>query len=152
MKAGSVPLKRSSSVNALLTATAIIEAGAGLALLILPSRAAQLLLGAPLEVAAALIVARVGGAGLLTLGVAAWLARGDSESRASRGLLTAMVLYNLGVAIILGVAGVSAERVGIALWPAVVLHTAMTPWCLVSLRPANIAEAVRESSSEAVSR
>ena len=41
-----------------------------------------------------------------------------------------MVIYNLGVALILGAAGIGADRVGVALWPAVVLHTAMTAWCI----------------------
>lgn len=131
---------RLSSLDALLTATALIEAGAGVALLILPSRAVELLLGAPLEAPDAFTVARVGGTALLTLGAAAWLARGDTQSRAARGLVSAMVIYNLGVALILGAAGIRSERVGAVLWPAVVLHTAMTIWCIMSLRHPSIAE------------
>jgi hypothetical protein len=117
-------------VNGLFATTAVIEAGAGLALLCLPSAAANLLLGAPLEAPAAFTVARVGGAGLLTLGVACWLARSDAKSPAARGLVTAMVIYNLGVALILGAAGIGSDRVGAILWPAVVLHTVMTAWCI----------------------
>jgi hypothetical protein len=120
-------------VDALLTATAVIELGAGLALLSVPSAAAKLLLGAPLEAPDAITIARLGGAGLLTLGVAFWLARGDSQSRASRGLVAAVALYNLGAVLILGAAGLRSQSVGIALWPAVVLHTVMTAWCLASL-------------------
>jgi hypothetical protein len=134
VKRASVPLGSSSSVDALQTATAAIEAGAGLALLILPSRAVEFLLGAPLESSDAATVARVGGAALLTLGAAFWLARGDVQSRAARGLVSAMVIYNLGVAVILGAAGIRSVRVGVVLWPAVVLHTAMTIWCIISLR------------------
>ena len=44
-----------------------------------------------------------------------------------------MVLYNLGAVIILGTIGISGQSAGIALWPAVVLHTAMTVWCVVCL-------------------
>ena len=127
-------------MNTLYATTALIEVGAGLALLCLPSPAARLLLGTPLEAPAALTVARVGGAGLLTLGVACWLARSDAQSPASRGLVTAMVVYNLGVALILGAAGVGSGRVGIALWPAVVLHTVMTAWCIMSIRHLSGAE------------
>ena len=124
-------------VNSLFATTAVIETGAGLALLCLPSAAANLLLGTPLEASAAFTVARVGGAGLLTLGVACWLARGDAKSSAARGLVTAMVIYNLGVAVILGAAGIGSDRVGVVLWPAVVLHTVMTAWgiwCIVSVQ------------------
>ena len=127
-------------MNTLYAATAVIEVGAGLALLCVPSAAAALLLGTPLEAPAAFTVARVGGAGLLTLGVACWLARSDAQSPAARGLVTAMLIYNLGVALILGAAGIGSDRVGVVLWPAVALHTAMTAWCIMSLRNASIAE------------
>jgi hypothetical protein len=123
----------STSMSALQTVTAVIELGAGLALLCFPSVAALLLVGAPLEAPSALTVARVAGAALLTLGVACWLARNDTRSRAARGLVAAMVLYNLGVAIILGTVGIQLQPVGVALWPAVVLHAAMTVWCILSL-------------------
>ena len=140
MKPAGVLSSSSSSVDALQTTTAVIEAGAGLALLSFPSAAVALLLGAPLETLAGLTVARVGGAALLTLGVAFWLARGDTQSRAARGSVAAMVLYNPGVAIILGAAGIRSQPVGIVLWPAVVLHAAMTIWCIMSLRYPGIAE------------
>ena len=130
----SVLLNSSPSVYALQSATAVIEAGAGFALLSFPSDAAKLLLGAPLEAPDALTVARIGGMALLTLGAAFWLARGDAQSRASKGMIAAMVLYNLGAAFVLGAFGIGSQRVGVALWPAVVLHTAMTAWCIMSVR------------------
>src|SRR5260221_420771 len=72
-------LKRSLSVKALHTVTAVIELGAGLALLGWPSATVALLVRVPLEAPAALTVARVGGAGLLALGVACWFARGEDR-------------------------------------------------------------------------
>jgi len=127
-------MNSSSSVYALQSATAVIEAGAGVALLSFPSDAAKLLLGSPLDAPDALTVARIGGMALLTLGAAFWLARGDAQSRASKGLIAAMVLYNLGAAFILAAAGVGSRRVGVALWPAVALHATMTAWCIMSVR------------------
>jgi hypothetical protein len=107
--------------------------GAGLALLCCPSAAVALLLGAPLDGGAALVVARVGGTGLLTLGVACWLAHYDEKSQAARGVVSAMVLYNLGAVAILAAAALSAQPVSVALWLAIVLHAAMTVWCVASL-------------------
>ena len=133
MEAAGVLLNSSSSVYALQSATAVIEAGAGVALLSFPSDAAKVLLGAPLDSPDALTVARIGGMALLTLGAAFWLARGDARSRASKGLIAAMVLYNLGATVILAAFGIESRRVGVALWPAVVLHTAMTVWSIVSV-------------------
>jgi hypothetical protein len=75
----------------------------------------------------------VAGVAVLTLGVACWFARGEMQSRGARGLVAAMVIYNLGVTLILGTAGIMFHPVAIALWPAVALHAAMTVWCVVSL-------------------
>jgi hypothetical protein len=121
-------------MKTLHTATAVIELGAGLALLCFPSATTELLVGAPLEAAPALTVARVGGAGLLALGVACWLARGDTQSSAARGLVAAMLLYNVAAVVVLAFAGIGFGLHGVALWPAVVLHAVMTLWCVAWLR------------------
>ena len=73
------------------------------------------------------------GAALLALGVANWFARYDERSYAAKGLVAAMVVYNLGAVVILGTAGILSPPVGIALWPGVVLHALMTSWCVVCL-------------------
>jgi len=120
------------TMKPLLSATAVIEVGAGLALLVLPSAVVWLLLGAALETPAGLTVARVAGGGLLSLGVACWFARQDG-GRPVTGLVRAMLLYNIVAVAILAGAGISSEVVGVALWPAVVLHTAMAVWCVACL-------------------
>jgi hypothetical protein len=105
---------------------------AGLALLCFSSTTvALLLLGSSLDTPTALTVARVGSAGLLALGVTCWLARGDTQSRAARGLVAAMLLYDippslssLSPALAFGMKG---------LWPAVVLHAVMIVWCITHL-------------------
>ena len=98
-----------------------------------PSTVVRLLLGSLLDTSAAVTLGRVAGAALLALGVACWLAQYDAQSHAARGLVSAMVLYNLGVVVTLGAAGIWSQPVGIALWTAVVLHAAMTIWCVTRL-------------------
>jgi hypothetical protein len=117
----------------LLMVTAILEVGAGLALLCCPSPAVALLLGSPLDTPAATALGRLAGAALLALGVACWLAQRDTPSCAARGVVTAMIFYNLGAVVVLGAAGIRSHPVGVALWPAVILHAAMTVWCAVGL-------------------
>jgi len=121
-------------VKNLLTLTAVIEVGAGVALLIWPSLSVTLLLGSGLDTSAAVSLGRLAGAALLALGVACWLARLDGQSRAANGLVTAMFLYNLAAVLILASAGIRLRPVGVALWPAVVLHAVMTVWCITCLR------------------
>jgi hypothetical protein len=126
----------------LLISTAVIELGAGLALAFSPSVAVRLVLGSPLDSAAAVALGRLAGAALLALGLACWLASRDAESRAARGVVTAMTLYNLGAVVVLGAAGVQLRPVRVALWPAVALHTLMTLWCVTALleKPTPVAE------------
>jgi hypothetical protein len=92
---------------------------------------ATILIGTPLVAPGPLTVARVGGAGLLALGVACWLARGDTASPAARGLVAAMLLYNVGATVVLAYAGLGSGLYGVALWPAVVFHAVMAVWCFV---------------------
>jgi hypothetical protein len=117
----------------LLTLTAIIEALTGLALIAMPSIVVRLLLGSPLDTSTAVMLGRVAGAALLALGVACWLARDDTQSRAARGLVAAMLLYNVAIAALLAFAGIGFELQGVALWPTVVLHAAMAVWCVACL-------------------
>jgi hypothetical protein len=123
----------------LLTLTAIIEVATGLGLVAVPSVVVRLLLGSPLDTSAAVVLGRVAGAALLALGVACWLARGDTQSRATRGLVVAMLLYNVTVAAALAFAGLGLRLHGVALWPAVVLHAAMAAWCITTLLRAQAA-------------
>jgi hypothetical protein len=93
-------------MSGLLSLTATIEAATGLALIIAPAFVVKLMLGSPLETYAAVTLGHIAGAALLALGVAAGLARGDRQGGATRGLVTAILIYNLGVSVILGAAGI----------------------------------------------
>ena len=118
----------------LLIVTALVETPVGLMLLLSPALVIALLLGASLDAPAALVVARMTGAALLSLGVACWLARDDGPSRAQRGLVAAMLLYNSVAVAVLASAGAGAKLVGVLTWPAVALHAALAVWCIASLR------------------
>ena len=116
-----------------LILTAIIEAATGLALIAMPAIVVRLLLGAEIS-GASIPLGRVAGAALLALGVACWLARDDTQSPATRGLVVAMLMYNIPATAVLAFAGIGLGLHGVALWPAVVLHAAMAIWCIVCLR------------------
>ena len=120
------------NTKSLLIVTAVIELATGVALLIVPSRVAELLLGAGLGSPAAVMVGRVAGAALFAIGLSCWRER--NRSGPGTGLVCGVLAYNIAVAILLGYAAIVENLHGIALWPAVVLHVALAIWCVVCLR------------------
>jgi hypothetical protein len=116
-------------MKTLLTATAALEAGAGLALLTVPT----LLFGPEIDTPTGSTVARIAGVSLLAIGVACWLARHDGQSSAARGLVGGLLLYNAGVVAILVYAAMALGLSSGGLWPAAAIHAAMTVWCMTSL-------------------
>ena len=117
----------------LLALAAVVEAATGLALIAVPGIVVRLLLGAEIS-GASMPLGRVAGAALLALGVACWLARDDTQSRTARGLVVAMLMYNIVATAVLAFAGIGLGLHGVVLWPAVVLHAVMAIWCVACLR------------------
>ena len=103
-------------LNKLLAVAAVAEAATGVALLVIPAFVGRLLLGAELS-GVALIVGRVAGIALVALGVACW---------PGRTALCGMLAYNALATLYLAYVGLGAEFAGELLWPAVVLHAALT--------------------------
>jgi len=121
------------STTYLFTVTALVEVVAGLALLAVPSVVISLLFGVGQASREALAIGRLGGAGLLAIGVACWIAHRDTGSRSQRGLAVGALVYNVGAVAVLAVAGSILAMAGPLLWPAVVLHAGLMTWCLVWL-------------------
>lgn len=124
------------STKALLIVTAVVEVGAGAALVGLPSLAAEILLGEGLSNPQSLVLARVAGAAVIALGVSCWCGR-NGERRAQFGLVAAMLIYNVAVPIVLVHAWMAFALAGLAFWPAILLHTTLGAWCVACLRPRN---------------
>jgi hypothetical protein len=116
-----------------LTVTAWVEMGAGLSFLLLPSIPFELLLGMKPAVPEGDLIARVLGAALLAIAIASWAVRAGRGSPAERGVIFGLLFYNVAVALLLAYAGCRFDRSGIALWPAVALHSALTIWGAVGL-------------------
>lgn len=125
---------REMRVTPLLTVTALAEGPTGLLLLVWPALVLALLFGWRHATAETLVVARVAGAGVLSIGVTSWTARRDASTPAARGVLTGLVVYNVVAAAVLVLAAVGLEMVGILLWPAVVYHAALATWSIACSR------------------
>ncbi len=102
-------------MSRLLVFAAAGEALTGLILLVAPSFIAQLLLGEDVT-GSGVLVARVAGIALIGLAAACW------PGPASLGMLT----YSLLVTMYLGWLGATGAATGSLLWPAVLLHAALT--------------------------
>jgi hypothetical protein len=118
------------AIKTLLTAKCVVEVLAGLALALLPTLSASLLLGSQANVPVGTVIARIAGSALLTLGIACWLARHDSQSRAASGLLMALLFYDTAVVGTLLYARFGMGLFAIGLWPAVALHSGLGLWTM----------------------
>jgi hypothetical protein len=111
--------------------SAVMEVGAGLALLVAPALAIRLVLGFS-ATEAGVAMGRLAGAALLTLGAACWWARHDAGSAASRALVNGMLIYNAAVVAL--VFSGSLGSLGLLLGAVAMLHGAMALWCVWLLR------------------
>ena len=117
----------------LLIIAAVIEAGAGLALLLIPTVAVSALLGIPLDTPIGLVAGRIAGAALVGLAIACWQARNGERGSAATGVVEAMSFYNFAAAMVLVYAGTRLDLRSALLWPAIVLHLGLGAWCVITL-------------------
>jgi len=104
-----------SPVTTALRLAAVVEAGAGLALLVAPTIITKLLVGIDLA-EMALPVARVAGIGLIGLAAACW----------PGPPVLGMLIYSAGVTLLLSWLGAVAGLTGVLIWPAVILHAVLS--------------------------
>ena len=116
----------------LLIVTALFEAAAGIALILMPATAVSLLTGASLDPITGSLVARIAGAAIIALASAAWNTRNQERSVAA-GIVQALLFYNYAAAALLVYAGVGMQLRSDLLWPAIVAHVGLGSWCLVNL-------------------
>jgi hypothetical protein len=114
-------MNRSVLLARILGLGGALEAGVGLLLLACPSALAWLLLRSPLE-GAGPVVARLGGGGLLALGIACWCARGTPLTPAGLGVARGFLAYNLVACVTLAVARPPLSSGGLLALGASVLH------------------------------
>ena len=117
----------------LLIIAAVIEAVAGLVLLLMPAVAVSALLGAALDTATGLVAGRIAGAALVALAIACWQARNGERENSATGVVEAMSFYNFAAAMVLVYAGTRLDLRSALLWPAIVLHLGLGAWCLLQL-------------------
>ena len=122
-------------LSPILSVTALVEGPTGLLLLVWPALVFTLLFGWRVPAQETLVMGRIAGAGVLSIGIASWVARGDARTPAQLGLLAGVLAYNALGAVVLVFAGAVLGMAGLVLWPAVVYHAALAAWCVACLPP-----------------
>lgn len=117
-------------MKSLLTITALFEGFTGLALAIVPSMLASILLGTSLTDQSSILIARLAGAALTTIAIACWLSRNDTQPSV---MVKAMLVYNIFSISLLVYAALFERIAGPGLWSAVLVHLVLLVWCFSSL-------------------
>jgi hypothetical protein len=112
-------------MKALVTTLAVIEFGVGAVMLAVPSLLWTGLIGSPLSAGVELVIARLAAVALLALALACWLLRNEGGSRAMKGLVGAMLLFNGGAVGVLLYAG---PGLGLSGSPSGRPFCTMRPW------------------------
>jgi hypothetical protein len=113
--------------------TAIVEGFAGLMLEVQPSQVTMVIFGTSLSTPVEFAYARAFGVTLLALAVACWLTRKDQLSHTVRGIVGGLVVFEAGIVLVLGYAGIVSGLSSIFLWPFILIHLALAVWCAICL-------------------
>lgn len=101
------------------------ETATGLALILFPQVVVDTLFGTE-TAGSGLAVARIAGMALTALGIACW--PDDNTANRARRSRIAMLVYSVLATVYLGLLAIDGELRGPLLWPAVVVHLAVTVW------------------------
>jgi hypothetical protein len=114
----------------LLIVTSFLEFATGVAMLVAPSEVVKLLLGNDPSSPQLLVLARITGAALVSIGVSCWSTKNlDAAARAS--LIRSLLIYNISVPAVLVYAAINFGMRGLALWPGCIVHSALAIWCIL---------------------
>lgn len=108
----------------LLSIGGVLETAAGLGLVLDPARAASTLLHSSLD-GPGVVLGRIGGGGLLSLGISCWCARNTPLAPASLGVSWGLLAYNIVACATLARAGAALAGGGLLALSASVLHGAL---------------------------
>jgi hypothetical protein len=114
----------------LLIVTSFLEFTTGIAMLIAPSQVIKLLLGNGLDSPQLLVLARITGAALISIGVSCWSTK-DLDAAARAGLIRGLLIYNIAVPVVLIYAAINLGMRGLAFWLGCVVHSALAISCIV---------------------
>jgi hypothetical protein len=114
-------MNRSVWLARLLRIAGVLESAVALALIVDPPVVASVLLHTSLE-DPGVVIGRIAGGGLLSLGIACWCARNTPLAPASLGVAWGLLAYNVVACVTLAFAGIAIASGGVLAVSASVLH------------------------------
>lgn len=124
----------------LFLAVAVFEGATGLALLVAPGFASTMLLGREFEGGAGSLAARILGSALIAIAIVCAKAVSGERGSTSRGIVSALLFYNVVTGVLLTYAGVQLGMHSALLWPAIVAHAVLAGWSLAFLRRTEVSK------------
>jgi hypothetical protein len=121
------------NTRSLLIFTALAEMLTGIGLLLDPALVIKLLLGAEISDPVVFTITRVAGSAILSLAVACWFLRSNSQSPGANALVSGLLVYNIAVFAILAYSAVTYKATALLIG-VVIIHGLLAMACMNSLR------------------
>ena len=118
------------NVKLLLEVMAFINVIAGLALIGIPVFLSGAVLGFPISEPGAIVVSRVAGAAILSLGIVCWMLISEARSRTGKSLVTGMAVFNTLLMLVMVYAITIQNISSPGLWVVVLVYSVLAGWCI----------------------
>jgi hypothetical protein len=129
-KRGSSVSPKEMNVKLLLEAMAIINILAGVVMIVFPVFLSGAVLGVSLNEPAAIVVLRVAGVAILSLGIVCWMVASEGRSKPGKSLVTGLAIYNTLIMMIIAYTITIQNFTSPGLWVVILLHAIFAGWCI----------------------
>lgn len=126
-------MKTIKGTGRFLTLTAIFECATAIALLAAPQTFILLLFEVELNEPMAILVAQIAGAALFTIAITCWQSRKFLNETSTRGLLQALLFYNIAVALLLVYSALNYSLISAGVILVAITHFLFAGWCAIIL-------------------
>jgi hypothetical protein len=118
------------NVKLLLQVMAFINVMAGIAFIVFPVFLSWLVLGVSLSEPAAVVVSRIAGVAVLSLGIVCWMVASEGRSKPGKSLVTGLAIYNTLVMMVMVYSITIQDFTSSGLWVVILLHAILAGWCI----------------------
>jgi len=118
------------NVKLLLEAMAVMSLVTGLLLILIPAFLSKIVFDNTPTDPAIFALARITGTAILSIGMICWMVRLEGRSKAGKGLITGLAIYNSLSMMVLAYAVIMQGFSTPGLWTMILIHAVMAGWCI----------------------